>query len=153
MEFVRSYDSIHFGLPSNQGESVPPSLFSGPAQRALTLRPARSPGRLATLCTRGFSSFVACCSDCYRVERTSSRAGLLPPWTTAFHGATDNRQSDGMSSACRLLATQRSMKTGSSLLSFAATCGPEVVSLTGALEPVHEFDPGRTSAQRTVASS
>jgi hypothetical protein len=31
----------------------------GPAQRSLTLRPARSPSRLATLCTRGFSSFVA----------------------------------------------------------------------------------------------
>jgi len=59
----------------------------------------------------------------------------------------------GMSSACRLLATQRSMKTGSSLLTFATTCGPEVVSLTGALEPVDEFDPGRALAQRTVASS
>ena len=34
-------------------------LFSGPAQRSLTLRPARSPSRLATLCTRGFSSLVA----------------------------------------------------------------------------------------------
>jgi hypothetical protein len=35
---------------------------------------------LATLCTRGFSSLVAstACSDCYRVERTSSRAGLTP---------------------------------------------------------------------------
>ncbi len=51
------------------------------------------------------------------------------------------------------LASQRSMKTGSSLLSFAKTCGPEVVSLTGALEPVDEFDPGRALAQRTVASS
>src|SRR5580704_15562637 len=42
----------------------------------------------ATLCTRGFSSLVAsCCSDCYRVERTSSRAGLPPLWTTAFFTA------------------------------------------------------------------
>ncbi len=38
------------------------------------------------------------------------------------------------------LASQRSMKTGSSLLSSAKACGPEVVSLTGALEPVDEFD-------------
>ena len=30
-----------------------------PAQRSLTLRPVRSPGRLATHCTRGFSSLVA----------------------------------------------------------------------------------------------
>src|ERR1022692_3366635 len=57
--FVRSYDSIRFGLPRNHGGSAPASLFSGPAQRLLTLRPARSPSRLATLCTRGFSSFVA----------------------------------------------------------------------------------------------
>src|SRR5712691_991439 len=27
------------------------------------------------------------CSDCYRVERTSSRAGIPPLWTSAFHGA------------------------------------------------------------------
>jgi hypothetical protein len=46
----------------------------------------------ATLCTRGFSSLVA--SDCYRVERTSSRAGLLPPWTTAFHGAPGNSRAN-----------------------------------------------------------
>jgi hypothetical protein len=30
------------------------------------------------------------CSDCYRVERTSSRAGLTPLWTTTFHGAPGN---------------------------------------------------------------
>lgn len=51
------------------------------------------------------------------------------------------------------LASQRSMKTGSSLLSSAKACGPEVVSLTGALEPVDEFDSGCALAQRTVASS
>jgi hypothetical protein len=59
MEFVRSYNSISFGLPSNRGGSAPASLFSGPARRSLTLRPARSPSRLATLCTRGFSILVA----------------------------------------------------------------------------------------------
>ena len=59
MEFVRSYDSISFGLPRNRGGSAPALVFSRPAQRLLTLRPARSPSRLATLCTRGFSSFVA----------------------------------------------------------------------------------------------
>ena len=31
--------------------------------------------------------YLHCCSDCYRVERTSSRAGLSPLWTSAFHGA------------------------------------------------------------------
>ena len=59
MEFVRSYDSIRFGLPRNRGGSAPALVFSRPAQHLLTLRPARSPSRLATLCTRGFSSLVA----------------------------------------------------------------------------------------------
>jgi len=59
MEFVRSYHSISFGLPRNRGGSAPALVFSRPAQRSLTLRPARSPSRLATLCTRGFSSLVA----------------------------------------------------------------------------------------------
>ena len=78
MEFIRSYSSIRFGLPRNRCRSAPALVFSRPAQRLLTLRPARSPSRLATLCTKGFSSLVACCSDCYRVERTSSRAGVAP---------------------------------------------------------------------------
>jgi hypothetical protein len=59
MEFVRSYDSISFGLPTNRGGSAPALSVSGPAQRLLNLRPACSPTRLATLCTRGFSSLVA----------------------------------------------------------------------------------------------
>jgi hypothetical protein len=59
MELVRSYDSTNFGLPRNRGGSAPALVFSRPAQRLLTLRPARSPSRLATLCTRGFSSLVA----------------------------------------------------------------------------------------------
>ncbi len=46
MEFVRSYDSTNFGLPQNRGGSAPASLFSGPAQRSLRLRPASSPSRL-----------------------------------------------------------------------------------------------------------
>ena len=39
--------------------SAPALVFSRPAQRSLTLWSARSPSRLATLCTRGFSSLVA----------------------------------------------------------------------------------------------
>ena len=34
------------------------------------------------------SRCLHCCSDCYRVERTSSRAGLPPLWTTAFSRRT-----------------------------------------------------------------
>jgi hypothetical protein len=57
--FVRSCHSTNFGLPRNRGGSAPALVFSRPAQRSLTLRPARSPSRLATLCTRGFSNLVA----------------------------------------------------------------------------------------------
>ena len=43
----------------------------------------------ATSYTRGSDGlrFLHRCSDCYRVERTGSRAGLSPLWTNAFHGA------------------------------------------------------------------
>jgi hypothetical protein len=36
------------------------------------------------------SRCLHCCSDCYRVERTSSRAGIPPLWASAFHGAPGN---------------------------------------------------------------
>ena len=54
--------------------------FSRPAQRSLTLRPARSPSRLSDPLHRRLQQFRCLhrCSDCYRVERTSSRAGLPP---------------------------------------------------------------------------
>ena len=80
MEFVRSYDSIRFGLPQNQGGSAPALVFSKPAQRLLTLRPACSPSRQCDLLHRRLQQLrcLRCCFDCYRVERTSSRAGLTP---------------------------------------------------------------------------
>jgi hypothetical protein len=80
MEFVRSYDSTNFGLPQNRGGSAPALVFSRPAQRSLRLRPARSPSRLCDPLHQRLqqSRCLPCCSDCYRVERTSSRAGLTP---------------------------------------------------------------------------
>src|SRR3989454_160832 len=59
METCPLVRSTNFGLPTNRGGSAPALSVSGPAQRSLTLRPACSPSRLATLCTRGFSSLVA----------------------------------------------------------------------------------------------
>jgi hypothetical protein len=90
MEFVRSYDSLRFGLPSNRDGSAPALVFSRPAQRSLTLRPARSPGRLRDPLHQRLqqSRCLHCCSDCYRVERTSSRAGLPPLWTITFSRRT-----------------------------------------------------------------
>jgi len=80
MEFIRSYDSTRFGLPTNRGGSAPALSVSGPAQRSLALRPACSPSRLRDSLHQRLQQFrcLHCCSDCYRVERTSSRAGLTP---------------------------------------------------------------------------
>ena len=89
MELVRSYRSISFGLPRNRGGSAPALTVSGPARRSLTLRPARSPSRLATLYIRGFSSFVASTAALIATGwsepvpgRAYSRCGPPP-----FHGA------------------------------------------------------------------
>src|SRR5216684_5079794 len=105
MEFVRSYDSIRFGLPTNRGGSAPALSVSGPAQRSLTLRPARSPSRLATLCTRGFSSFVASTAALIATGWNEPVPGrvYLPLWTTTFSRRTriaDHRGAIGSVSAC-----------------------------------------------------
>src|SRR5438105_12220135 len=113
MEFVRSYDSVSFGLPSIVGGSAPASPFSGPAQRLLVLRPACSPGRLCDPLHQRLqqSRCLHCCSDCYRVERTSSRAGLPPLWTGAFHGARSEEHTSELQSrvdlVCRLLLEKK----------------------------------------------
>ena len=79
MEFVRSYDSIVFGLPR-----------TGRVGSCITLFEACSAFTHVTACTLAKSPSdplhrrlqqlrcLHCCSDCYRVERTSSRAGLSP---------------------------------------------------------------------------
>src|SRR5580658_6579041 len=79
MEFVRSYHSIRFGLPRIGGGSAPALSVSRPAQRSLTLRPACSPSRLCDLLHRRLQQrrCLRRCFGCYRVERTSSRAGFL----------------------------------------------------------------------------
>jgi hypothetical protein len=56
------------------------SWTHGPAQRSLTLWPARSRSRQATLYIESSDRLrcLHCRFDCYRVERTSSRAGVAP---------------------------------------------------------------------------
>src|ERR1700681_1370395 len=80
MEFVRSYDSTIFGLHRNRGGSAPALRFSRPAPRLLTLRPARSRSRQCDLLHRRLQQLrcLRSCLECYRVARTSSRAGLTP---------------------------------------------------------------------------
>jgi hypothetical protein len=92
MEFVCSYDSIRFGLPSNRGWSAPAHCFRG-LLNVLSLRPACSPSRLSDPLHERLlqSRCLRCCSDCYRVERTSSRVGIPPLWTSAFSRRTRYR--------------------------------------------------------------
>src|SRR5258706_4679785 len=89
MEFIRSYDSIRFGLPPNRGGSAPALSVSGPAQRSLTLRPARLLSRLATLCTRGFSSLVASTAALIATGWSEPVPGRVYPrcGPPPFHGA------------------------------------------------------------------
>ena len=65
-------------FPRYRGGSAPALTVSRPAQRSLTLRPARLPSRHCDLLHQRLqqSRCLHCCSDCYRVERTSSRAGI-----------------------------------------------------------------------------
>src|SRR6202022_4559350 len=89
MELVRSYRSTNVGLPTNRGGSAPALSVSGPAQRSLTLRPACSPSRLATLCTRGFSSLVASTAALIATGWSEPVPGRVYPrcGPAPFHGA------------------------------------------------------------------
>jgi hypothetical protein len=104
-KLVRSYDSISCGLPRNRSGSAPALVVSRPTQRSLTLRPARSPGHLRDLLHQRLQQFrcLHCCSDCYRAERTSSRAGLTPAVDHHFFTAHPvSRTYPGFESAARL---------------------------------------------------
>src|SRR5262245_36674692 len=76
---VRSFSPIDFGLPRIIGGSAPALAVSGPAQRSLALRPADLPSRLSDPLHRRLQQlcYLHCCSDCYRVERTSSPGGTF----------------------------------------------------------------------------
>src|SRR5215467_663424 len=60
--------------------SAPAIIFSGPAQRSLALRPARSPSHQRDPLHRKLRRlrYLRRRFDCYRVERTSSRVGVAP---------------------------------------------------------------------------
>jgi hypothetical protein len=69
--------------------SAPAIVFSGPAQRSLTLRPARSRSRLATLYTESSDSFVASAAASIATVWSEPVPGreLHPLKSSAFHGA------------------------------------------------------------------
>jgi hypothetical protein len=89
MELVRSSVSIASGLPRETVRSAPAIVFSGPAQRSLTLRPARSRSRLATLYIESSDSFVASAAASIATGWNEPVPGreLHPLKSSAFHGA------------------------------------------------------------------
>ncbi len=80
MGLIRSCFPINVGLPRRKGGSAPALPVSRPAQRLLTLRPARLPSRLRDPLHRRLQQIccLPCCFDCYRAERSSSRMGFAP---------------------------------------------------------------------------
>src|SRR5262245_44234217 len=89
MKLVRSSFSIVSGLPCETVRSAPAIVVSGPAQRLLTLRPARSPSRHATLYTESSDSFVASAAASIATGWSEPVPGreLHPLNSSAFHGA------------------------------------------------------------------
>src|SRR5450432_1801330 len=89
MELVRSSVSIVSGLPRVTVRSAPAIVFSRPAQRLLTLRPARSRSRQATLYTEGSDSFVASAAASIATGWSEPVPGreFHPLKSSAFHGA------------------------------------------------------------------
>ena len=89
MELVRSSISIASGLPRETVRSAPAIVFSRPAQRSLTLRPARSRSRQATLSTESSDNFVASAAASIATGWSEPVPGreLHPLKSSAFHGA------------------------------------------------------------------
>src|SRR6266567_1320343 len=89
MKLVRSTISIASGLPRVTVRSAPAIVFSGPAQRSLTLRPARSRSRQATLYTESSDSFVASAAASIATGWSKPVPGreFHPLKSSAFHGA------------------------------------------------------------------
>jgi hypothetical protein len=95
MELVRSSVSIASGLPRVTVRSAPAIVFSRPAQRSLTLRPARSPSRHATLYTESSDSSVASAAASIATGWSEPAPGreLHPLKSSAFPGALLRQQS------------------------------------------------------------
>ena len=82
--------SIASGLPCVTVRSAFPAIiFSGPAQRSLTLWPARSPSRLATLYTESSDGFVASAAASIATGWSEPVPGreFHPLESSAFHDA------------------------------------------------------------------
>jgi hypothetical protein len=108
---IRSYCPIAIGLPCIHARSTPALSVSGPAQRLLTLWPARSPSRHRDPLHRRLQQFrhLHHCFGCYRAERTSSQVGLAPAEDQCLLTAHMNPAlviSSGAQRKCSLLTRQ-----------------------------------------------
>src|ERR1019366_6571647 len=94
MELIRSSISIVSGLLCVTVRSAPATVVSGPAQRLLTLWPARSPSRHATLSIEGSDSFVASAAASIATGWNEPVPGreFHPLKSSAFHGALLRQQ-------------------------------------------------------------
>src|SRR5712692_9367127 len=101
MELIRSSISIDRGLPCETVRSAPAIVFSRRAQRSLTLWPARSPSRQATLYTESSDSFVASAAVSIATGWSEPVPGrdLHPLKSNAFHGALLRQLCDHSSAA------------------------------------------------------
>jgi hypothetical protein len=90
MELVRSSLSIDCGLPCEKVRSAPATVLSRPAQRLLTLWPARLPSRYATLYIESSDSFVASAAASIATGRSEPVPGreLHPLKSSAFSRRT-----------------------------------------------------------------
>ena len=100
--------SVVSGLPCEKVRSAPAIVVSGPAQRSLTLWPARSPSRLTTLYTESSDSFVASAIVSIATGWSEPVPGreFHPLKSSAFHGAL-SRQQHLLPSASRYLNLRR----------------------------------------------
>ena len=104
MKLVRSSISIVCGLPCVTVRSAPAIVFPRPAQRSLTLWPARSPSRQATLYTESSDSSVASAAASVATGWSEPVPGreLHPLKSNAFHGALLCQQSRCGSNSSRM---------------------------------------------------
>lgn len=92
-------DHAKLGVGKSQVAVTLALVVSRPAQRLLTLWPARSPSRHRDPLHRRLQRLchLRRCFDCYRVERTSSRAGLSPAVDQRLFTAHVTRQLETIS--------------------------------------------------------
>jgi len=86
-----------FREPMSPGRIQAPTC-SAIGQRMTMLRPACLPSRLCDVLHQRLQQLrcLRCCSDCYRVERTSSRAGHSCCGPSPFHGARGSLLKKGL---------------------------------------------------------